>query len=105
MSMPMWINGEYTESVTKREFAVENPATEETIDTVPRANTEDIDLAVNAAMAAQEDWRFVPGLEKSDLLHEAARKIREKKHELAVLLTKEGGKPYLENRDEVEDGE
>lgn len=102
MSMLMWINGEAVNSVTKREFPVENPATEEIIDTVPRANAEDIDLAVKAAVNAQEDWRFVPGGEKAELLHEVARKIREKKHDIAVILTKEGGKPYLENRDEVE---
>ncbi|HVD77519.1 MAG TPA: aldehyde dehydrogenase family protein, partial [Vicinamibacteria bacterium] len=48
------------------------------------------------------EWRRTPGIEKAEKLHAAARRIREDKEGLAVLLTKEGGKPLPENRDEVE---
>jgi betaine-aldehyde dehydrogenase len=98
----MFINGEFVESLSGETFAVGNPATEETIDEVPRARAEDAEAAVRSAHAAWDDWRFVPGIEKCELLHAVARKAREHREELARLLTLEGGKPLIENMDEVE---
>ena len=96
----MWIDGASVAS--KETFAVENPATEEVIEEVPRARAEDVDLAVAAASAAFEDWWHLPGLDKAERLHAVAAKLREKQEPLAHMLTLEGGKPLLENRDEVE---
>ena len=98
----MFIDGEFVESLSGEMFSVENPATEEVIDEVPRARAEDADRAVLAALKAQDDWRFVPGLEKCELLHGVARNLREHQRDLATLLTKEGGKPLIENMDEVD---
>ena len=98
----MFINGEFVESLSGETFPIENPATEETIDEVPRARAEDADCAVMAAVKAQDDWRFVPGLEKCELLHAVAKNVREHREQLATLLTQEGGKPLIENMDEVE---
>src|SRR3984893_17565987 len=98
----MFIDGEFVESLAGETFGVENPATEEQIDEVPRARSADVDRAVLAAVKAQDDWRFVPGIEKCELLHEVARNIREHQLGLAKLLTEEGGKPLIENMDEDE---
>src|SRR3989442_4868010 len=98
----MFIDGQFVESLSGETFSVENPATEETIDEVPRAQAEDADRAVVAALKAQDDWRFVPGIEKCELLHAAARNMREHRERIATLLTQEGGKPLIENMDEVE---
>ncbi|MDQ3745266.1 MAG: aldehyde dehydrogenase family protein [Acidobacteriota bacterium] len=98
----MFINGEFVESLSGETFVVGNPATEETIDEVPRARAEDAEAAVRSAHAAWDDWRFMPGIEKCELLHAVARKMREHREELARLLTLEGGKPLIENMDEVE---
>src|SRR5436190_8537923 len=98
----MFIDGEFVVSLSGETFAVENPATEEIIDDVPRARAEDADRAVLAAVKAQDDWRFVPGIEKCELLHAAARNMRKHRERIATLLTQEGGKPLIENMDEVE---
>src|SRR5215831_18680564 len=98
----MLIDGELVDSLSGETFAVSNPATEETIAQVPRARSEDADRAVRAAHAAQADWRTTPGIEKCDLLHTVARNIREHREELARLMTLEGGKPLIENMDEIE---
>jgi acyl-CoA reductase-like NAD-dependent aldehyde dehydrogenase len=98
----MFVDGEFVNSVSGETFSVENPATEEEIDQVPRARETDAHQAVSAAVRAQDDWRFVPGIEKCELLHGIAFNIREHQHELATLLTREGGKPLIENMDEVE---
>jgi len=98
----MFVDGEFVNSVAGETFPVENPATEEEIDQVPRAREADAQHAVSAAVRAQDDWRFVPGIEKCELLHGIAFNIREHQHDLATLLTQEGGKPLIENMDEVE---
>src|SRR6266851_1421475 len=98
----MFIDGKFVESLLGETFAVENPATEEQIDEVPRARSADVDRAVLAAVKAQDDWRFVPSIEKCELLHAVARNIRDHQLALATLLTEEGGKPLIENMDEVE---
>jgi acyl-CoA reductase-like NAD-dependent aldehyde dehydrogenase len=98
----MWIGGRWTGAADGRVFDVVNPATEEVIDTAPRSGAADVDQAVAAALRAFPEWRRTPGIEKAEKLHAVARKIREDQEGLAVLLTKEGGKPLPENRDEVE---
>src|SRR5215475_3341748 len=98
----MFIDGEFVTSLSGETFSVENPATEEKIDEVPRAGEADAEQAVAAAVRAQDDWRFVPGIERCEMLHGVARQIREHQRDLATLLTQEGGKPLIENMDEVE---
>src|SRR5262249_39061827 len=98
----MFINGEFVNALSGETFPVENPAAEEIIDEVPRAGSEDADRAVMAALQAWDDWRFVPGIEKCELLHGVARNIREHREQIARLMTLEGGKPLIENMDEVE---
>src|SRR3989475_3044061 len=98
----MWIGGRWTGAADGRVFDVVNPATEEVIDTAPRAGAVDVDKAVGARRRGLPEWRRAPGTEKAEKLHGVARKIREDQEGLAVLLTKEGGKPLPENRDEVE---
>ena len=98
----MWVAGEWRDAADGRVFEVVNPATEETVDTAPRAGAADVDRAVEAAARAFPDWRREPGIERAGKLHEVARRIREDAEGLAILLTREGGKPLPENRDEIE---
>jgi betaine-aldehyde dehydrogenase len=98
----MWIGGRWTGARDGRVFDVVNPATEEVLEAAPRAGEADVDQAVAAARRAFPEWRRTPGIEKAEKLHTVARKIRDDKDGLAVLLTREGGKPLPENRDEVE---
>ena len=98
----MWIDNRWRGASDGRAFEVRNPATEEVLDHAPRAAAADVDLAVAAAKRAFPEWRRTPGIERCEKLHHAAAKIREDCEGLAVLLTKEGGKPLPENRDEIE---
>jgi betaine-aldehyde dehydrogenase len=95
-----WINGKY--ETGRSEVPVVNPATETVIDHVPRGGAEDIDSAVHAARAAFGKWRWVPAIERATMLHAIAGGIRAKQQELATIMTLEGGKPFCENRDEIE---
>jgi betaine-aldehyde dehydrogenase len=98
----MWIGGEWTGSASRRTFTVDNPATEAILDEVPRANARDADEAVRAAAEAFKTWRGTPGLERANLMHQFATALRGKHHVLARQMTLEGGKPLIENSDEIE---
>lgn len=98
----LFIDGEYVQGQSALAIEVENPATEELIAEVPDADAADVDRAVEAARRAQGEWRLVDGLERAGLLHECADRLAQHADELAVLLTREGGKTLKENRDEID---
>lgn len=83
-------------------IVVENPFTEETIESVGTASPGQIDAAADAALAAFESWSRTPALERGEMLHEVARRLRDHQEELARTMTLEGGKPLVENRDEID---
>jgi acyl-CoA reductase-like NAD-dependent aldehyde dehydrogenase len=80
---------------------VRNPATEEPLAEVPSATSEQVDAAVAAARAALPGWRRTPAGERGELLHGVAAWLRDHTDELGRLMTLEGGKPLVENTDEV----
>lgn len=98
----LYVNGRWQPSQSDEEVAVYDPATEEVIDYVPAGTAADAQQAVAAAKDAFQEWRWVSGLERAALLHEAARKLRDNAEEIAHLLTQEEGKPLPENEEEVE---
>jgi acyl-CoA reductase-like NAD-dependent aldehyde dehydrogenase len=83
-------------------LAVENPYTTEAIAEVGSASREQVDAAVAAAREAWPGWARMPAGERCELLHEVARRLRRDSGELARTMTAEGGKPLIENRDELE---
>jgi betaine-aldehyde dehydrogenase len=97
----MWINGALRAGASGQTIPVQDPATEEIIDHVPAGNAEDVRAAVDAASAAFRAWRRLAAGERAEMLHEVAAKLTAKTEELATLLTREGGKPLVENRDEM----
>ena len=98
----LFIGGEYVASESDRAIEVENPATEEVIAEVPDATAADIDRAVEAARRAQREWKRLDHLARAEMLHECAAGLERHADELAVLLTREGGKTLKENRDEID---
>jgi betaine-aldehyde dehydrogenase len=82
-------------------FEVENPTTEETAAEVGAASPEQLDAAIAAAREAARGWAATPAVERAELLHEVATRMRALTDDLARTLTLEGGKPLIENSDEV----
>ena len=80
---------------------VVNPATEEIFDEVPSASPGQVDAAVDSSLQAFRDWRRMPAPERGALLHELSTWIGDNTDPLAEILTREGGKPLVENRDEM----
>jgi acyl-CoA reductase-like NAD-dependent aldehyde dehydrogenase len=102
VSYKLWTNNEYRDAQSGDTFEVDDPATQEVVGVAPRGGADDVAAAVDAAAEAFPGWKRVPGVEKAALLHEVARRFRDREKELATLLTREGGKPLIENRDEME---
>jgi acyl-CoA reductase-like NAD-dependent aldehyde dehydrogenase len=101
MTQALWIGGKRTPSSSAETIEIWNPYTESVLDTVPRGTPSDVDRAVEAAQEAFAEWRWIPAVERADMLHEVARRLRDSAEELARQLTLEGGKPLVENLDEV----
>ena len=80
---------------------VENPTTEETLETVALPSGEQVDAAIAAARDARRRWAGTPAIERGEALHEVATRLRAHTDELAELMTLEGGKPLIETSDEV----
>jgi len=94
----LFIGGEMVEA-TGGAFPTVNPATEEPLAEVGRANADDVDRAVRAARRAFTRWSRMPGRERAKHLYRIARIIQERARELAVLETLDNGKPIRESRD------
>ena len=78
-----------------------NPSTEKIIGEVPDQGADEVHKAVSRAKKAYESWRKTPAHERAELLHEVAHRIKQRTEELATILTREGGKPLRENKDEM----
>jgi succinate-semialdehyde dehydrogenase / glutarate-semialdehyde dehydrogenase len=97
----LFLNGEWIEAEGGRTFAVENPATGETIAHVADGSIADADRAIRTAGAAQAEWAKTAPRERSEILRRAYELIIERSEELAALMTAEMGKPLAEARGEV----
>lgn len=80
---------------------VENPFSEGTVASFATPSDEQVEAAVARASEAKREWERMPAGERCELLHEVANRLRARTDELAELMTREGGKPLVENRDEI----
>jgi acyl-CoA reductase-like NAD-dependent aldehyde dehydrogenase len=80
---------------------VENPYSEEVIASVGSPDDAQLDAVFAAAKEASGEWARTPAVERGEMLHEAATRLRSRTDELAEVMTLEGGKPLVENSDEV----
>jgi len=83
------------------EFAVEDPATGETIAMVPRMGAAETERALRAAEEALPGWRSLLAKERARILRRWGDLMLEHEEQLATLLTREQGKPIAESRVEI----
>lgn len=77
-------------------YATTNPYTGEVVREFPYATDAQVDAALEAGHAAFRAWRTTPFEERSRLMSNAARLMRERREEFARLNTLEMGKLYTE---------
>jgi acyl-CoA reductase-like NAD-dependent aldehyde dehydrogenase len=81
--------------------AVVNPATEEIVAHVERHGRDAIDVAVRRATEALDAWRAVSPADRARLLRRFADEVDAHRRELALLETRNVGKPITDSLDEV----
>lgn len=98
------IAGQWQDSATGATFDVHDPATGEVLKQVADATVEDAVRALDAAVAAQDEWAQTPTRERSNILRRAFDLLIERREEFALLMSMEMGKPIAEARGEVNYG-
>ena len=96
-----YINGQWLDADSGRTIAVSNPATGETIGSVPDMGAAEAERAVAAAQAALPAWRALTAKQRSQILRRWFDLMMEAQEDLATLLTLEQGKPLAEARGEI----
>lgn len=104
MKLVNYVNGKWQEDSSTDYAAVINPANGEELAQVPLSTKANVDAAVKSAKAAQKKWAKVPAPKRADYLYEIGRLMKQKKEQLARVLTKEMGKVIEEARGEVQEG-
>ncbi|MDQ0175550.1 CoA-acylating methylmalonate-semialdehyde dehydrogenase [Bacillus chungangensis] len=99
-----WINGEWIEMRDVEQEMVPNPATGETIASVPLSTAKEVDEAVAVAHHAYETWCTVPVPNRARLLQQYLHLLVANKEELAQIITMENGKTLTDARGEVQRG-
>jgi succinate-semialdehyde dehydrogenase/glutarate-semialdehyde dehydrogenase len=79
-----------------------NPVNGETIRSYTPDSEETINYKIEQAQQVWPDWRSTPFSEKSTLLNQAAKVLRERKTEFSLLMALEMGKPLKDGLGEVE---
>ena len=97
--MQMYVSGQWTESPNM--VPIKAPYSGETVDTVPAATPEQIDQALDAAVAGAAAMRAITAYERTQILNRAADLIADNAEDLARTITLEEGKPIGESRVEV----
>ncbi len=101
MDVLLYIDGRWQAGAAGRRLEVINPATEEVIGTVARAETTDLDAALSAAQKGFAAWRDTSAFERGKILRRAAALLRERIESIAVIMTGEQGKPLKEAKVEI----
>ncbi len=99
--MKSLIGNKWCDSSDGKVIEVYNPATNELIDTVPSLTKEDVERAIDYADAHQLEWEAKSVIERCEVLSRFAELVEENKDELAMLLSKETGKPIKEAYNEI----
>ncbi|SDZ42126.1 aldehyde dehydrogenase family protein [Herbiconiux ginsengi] len=97
---PFFLAGDWVEAGGRTLRDVVDPATQEVLTTVADATPADVDAAVAAAVAAHADrrWRGMVPLDRARILNRVADLIEAQLEELAVLETRDNGKPIERSR-------
>ncbi|MCO5592683.1 hypothetical protein L7F22_046686 [Adiantum nelumboides] len=104
----LFIGGEWREPSRGNRLPVVNPATEDSIGTIPAATAEDVEIAVKAAKEAftrnkGKNWPRTTGAFRAKYLRAIAAKVTERKDNLAKLEAMDCGKPFDEAAWDMDD--
>src|SRR5437660_1794818 len=96
-----YIDGEWVDAYDRATVAVKDPASGETLGTVPKMGAEETRRAIEAADKALPAWRGKTAKERAQILRRWFDLMMANQDDLATLMTAEQGKPLTESRGEI----
>jgi succinate-semialdehyde dehydrogenase/glutarate-semialdehyde dehydrogenase len=96
-----YVDGAWIDADEGATVAVNDPATGETLGTVPRLGAAETRRAIAAADSALPGWRALAGKERAVILRRWADLMMANQDDLARLMTLEQGKPLTESKGEI----
>ncbi len=97
----LFIDGEWRDGVEGKTIDVLDPATDEIIGKVAHATRADLDAALAAVDRGFKVWSATSAFDRSKLMRKAADILRERAGQIAVMMTREQGKPLDQAKSEV----
>jgi len=97
----VYIAGTWQDADSGQTIGVSNPATGETIGTIPFCGRPETARAIAAAEAALPAWKALTAEARAHHMHKLCDAIMSQLDDLAVLLTTEMGKPLAEAKGEI----
>lgn len=98
-----YLNGQWVEPVSRKEFPILSPVSEDQIGVTILGNEEDVDKAVAAATEAFKSFCLTPKDERLELLERLLKITKNRFDDLAWAMTKEMGAPISMSRDSQAD--
>lgn len=97
----LFIGGVWRDAAEGKTLTVSDPSTGDVIKTIADASVADGTAALDAAVAAQDEWAATAPRTRSNILRKAFDLLQERREEFALLMTLEMGKPLAEANGEV----
>jgi succinate-semialdehyde dehydrogenase/glutarate-semialdehyde dehydrogenase len=97
----LFLGGQWRAAAEGARFDVRDPSNGSVIKSIADARPQDAVAALDAAVAAQDDWARTPPRKRGELLRGAFDVITARAEDFALLMTLEMGKPLAESRGEV----
>jgi succinate-semialdehyde dehydrogenase/glutarate-semialdehyde dehydrogenase len=96
-----YIDGAWVDAGDRATIEVRDPASNERIGTVPKMGAAETRQAIEAAQRAFQSWRSTTAKERAGLLRKWFDLMMANQEDLAILMTREQGKPLSESRGEI----
>ncbi|MQA34938.1 NAD-dependent succinate-semialdehyde dehydrogenase [Modestobacter roseus] len=97
----LFIGGSWRPAATGAQLDVHDPATGDVLASIADAGVVDGVAALDAAVAAAEDWAATPPRVRGELLRAAFDLLQERREHFAAVMTAEMGKPHREALGEI----
>ena len=95
----LYVGGRWARPASGDELAVVNPATEETIATLSRAGTPEVESAVAEARRAAAGWSQQSPAARAEVLRRIGERLDHRREEIARAITSDVGTPIKESRE------
>jgi len=96
-----YVDGAWVDADGRATIEVRDPASNDIVGTVPKMGVEETRRAIEAASRAFESWKRTTAKQRAAILRKWFDLMIANQEDLAVIMTREQGKPLAESRGEV----